>query len=286
MKKQIVFALALIGLFASCIDDDTIAGPLEEANIYEIQYGDDPQQRFDLYLPANRDSDTKILVFIHGGGWNTGDKADFTVILSALKGNDFAYANVNYRYANAALGITYEDQIADIRAALDLIISKSAEFVISPDQIIIAGHSAGGHLALYTAYHNNTGGAIKAAISLAGPTDLTADHFLYTPDLTLLVENMTGTTYLSDTTAWINASPITHVNSSSPPTLLQYCGLDLTVPASQGEALAAKLNEQDVEYTYHFYPFYLHDMGTVFFGGFLPDDVKTHLLTFIDANAN
>ena len=286
MKKQIVFALALIGLLASCTDDDGVTGPLVEENIYEIQYGDDPQQRFDLYLPANRNSDTKILVFIHGGGWNTGDKADFTVILSALKGNEFAYANVNYRYANAALGITYEDQIADIRAALDLLITKSAEFVISPDQIIIAGHSAGGHLALYTAYNNNTDGAIKAAISLAGPTDLTADHFLYTPDLTPLVENMTGTTYLSDTTAWINASPITFVNPSSPPTLLQYCGLDFTVPASQGEALAAVLAAQEVTYTYHFYPLYLHDMGTVFFGGFLPDDVKTHLLTFIDANAN
>lgn len=281
-----VITLLVIGFTSSCKKDDVPSTPLVEENFYEVEYGDDPQQRFDIYLPPNRNPDTKLVVFIHGGGWNSGDKSDFTVLLSALKGNGFAYANVNYRFANAALGITYQDQIADIRAALNVLINKSTEFVISPDQIIMAGHSAGGHLALYTAYNNNTDGSIKAVVSLAGPTDVTDDYFLYTPDLNLLVENMTGTTYLADSTAWINASPVTYVNATSPPTLLQYCGLDFTVPASQADILAAKLNAEGIDYTYHFYPIYSHDMGTIFFGGFLPDDVKTHLLNFIAEIAN
>ena len=46
--------------------------------------------------------------------------------------------------------------------------------------------------------------------------------------------------------------------------------------AASVAALAAVSAAQEVTYTYHFYPLYLHDMGTVFFGGFLPDDVKTH----------
>lgn len=286
MMKRLFIPVILIAFFAACDKEDTTPTELVEQDIYEIQYGDDILQHMDVYLPADRTSNTKLLVFIHGGGWNTGDKSDFTVILSSLKGNGFAYANLNYRLANAAIGITLEDQAADIRAALDLLIAKSTDFVISPDQIIIAGHSAGGHLALYTAYHNNGDGAIKAAISLAGPTDVTDDYFVYTPDLALLVENMTGTAYAADSTAWANASPVNFVTPVAPPTLLQYCGLDFTVPASQGEILSAKLAAMSVEYQYQFYPFYSHDMGTIFFGGYVPDDVKTHLLDFINTHAN
>ncbi len=286
MTKQLFILFTAISLFSACSDEPTASDTLIEETIYEIEYGDGPLQKLDLYLPANRSTNTKLLVFIHGGGWSTGDKSDFTVLLSALKGNDFAYANVNYRLADAAVGVTLADLALDIRTALDLLITKSNTFVFAPDQIIIAGHSAGGHLALYTAYNNNTDGAIKAAISLAGPTDVTNEYFVNTPDLSLLVENLTGTTFASDSTAWANASPVNFVTPTSPPTLLQYCGLDFTVPASQGEILRAELNLQSVENEYHFYPLYSHDMGTIFFGGYLPDDVKSHLLGFIASHAN
>jgi len=286
MTKKLFILFAVILVFAACSDEPTAADTLIEETIYEIAYGDNPLQRLDLYLPANRSSNTKLLVFIHGGGWSTGDKSDFTVLLSSLKGNDFAYTNLNYRLADAASGITLEDLALDIRTALDFLITKSSSFVFAPDQIIIAGHSAGGHLALYTAYHNNADGAIKAAISLAGPTDVTNEYFVNTLDLSLLVENLTGTTFAADSVAWADASPVNYVTPSSPPTLLQYCGLDFTVPASQGEILRAELNLQAVENEYHFYPFYSHDMGTIFFGGYLPDDVKSHLLGFIATHAN
>ena len=286
MIKQLIIFSAVITLFVSCNDKEVVPADLVEETIYEIEYGDNPQQRLDLYLPADRTEATKLVVFIHGGGWNTGDKSDFTVILSALQDNDFAIANVNYRFADAAAGITLEDLAADIRTALDFLISKSSNFVFSPEKIIITGHSAGGHLALYTAYHNNADNAIKAVVSLAGPTDVTNEYFQINTDLNLAVQNMTGTTFEADSTAWANASPVNYVTATVPPTLMQYCGLDFTVPASQGEILKAKLIEAGVEYQYQFYPFYSHDMGTIFFGGYLPDDVKSHLLAFIADHAN
>ena len=286
MALQKIFFLPLLFLMlTSCKKDDASDGLLEET-IYEVAYGVEPLQKLDIYLPASRTTETKLLIFIHGGNWNGGDKSDYAIVLSDLQHKGFAIANVNYRLANAAAGILYDDLAADIRSALDFLISKSNGFVYSPTKIIIAGHSAGGHLALFTAYHNNADNAIKAVLSLAGPTDVTDDYFLTNTELNGFVENLTGTTYLDDTSTWIEVSPVTHVTASSVPTLLQYCGLDFTVPSSQGEILNNVLNIAGVEHQYYFYPLYGHDMGTIYFGGHLPEDVKNDILNFVEINGN
>ncbi len=279
-----VLSALLIVVWFGC--NDTSDPALYEETVYEVPYGDDPLQKFDIYLPANRTSDTKVLIFLHGGGWNAGDKSDYVLPLSGLHGHDFAIANVNYRLADQTAGITLPDLAADVLAAIDYIQLKSNNFVISPDNLILAGHSAGGHLALYTAYHNNASGKIKAVISMAGPADLTDDYFLNTPDLNALIENLMGTTYLADTTGWINGSPVTWVSAAAPPTLLQYCSLDTTVPVVQGDIVNTALTNSGTEHSYTIYPLYGHDMGTIFNGGFLPSDVQNDIINFVDANAN
>lgn len=283
--RKLLFLSFLIITLSACNKDETPATLLEET-IYEVSYGADPLQKLDIYLPGSRTTETKLLIFIHGGNWNAGDKSDYALVLSDLQNQGFAIANVNYRLANSASGILYDDLALDIRSSLDFLISKSNAFVYSPTKILIAGHSAGGHLALYTAYHNNADNAIKAVFSLAGPTDLTDDYFLNNPELNGFVENLTGTTYLEDTATWIEASPATHVNSTSVPTLLQYCGLDFTVPVSQGEILNNVLNIAGVEHQYYFYPLYGHDMGTIYFGGHLPEDVKNDIINFVETHGN
>lgn len=272
--------------FSSCTPDENVPEPLVEETIYEVQYGTDPLQKMDIYLPADRTSSTKVLIFVHGGGWSGGDKADYVSVLSSLHGNDFAIANIDYRLADQASGILMPSLVADVRAAVDFISANSEKFVISPDKFILAGHSAGGHLALYTAYHNNADGIIKGVISLAGPTDLTDNYFLITPDLNALIENLTGTTFATDSTLWINDSPITYTSATVPPTLLQYCGLDFTVPAGQGDIMNTALETAGAEHQYYFYPVYSHDMGTIFYGGNLPPDVISPILDFISNHAN
>src|SRR5689334_8839994 len=66
----------------------------------DVPYGKDPQQRMDIYLPAGRASaTTKSLVLIHGGGWNSGDKANFSMYIDSFKSRLPYYAifNLNYR---------------------------------------------------------------------------------------------------------------------------------------------------------------------------------------------
>ena len=284
LPKILIFPFLFL-IFTACNNEDEPTALLEET-IYEVSYGADPLQKLDVYLPASRTLETKLLIFVHGGNWNAGDKSDYALVLSDLQHRGFAIANINYRLANSASGILYTELADDVRAAVDFLISKSNGFVYSPTKILIAGHTAGGHLALYTAYPNNADTAIKAVFSLAGPTDLTNEYFLINPELNGLVENLTGTTYLEDTATWIEASPVTHVTASSVPTLLKYCGFDFTVPSSQGEILNNVLNIAEVEHQYYFYPLYGHDMGTIYFGGHLPEDVKNDILNFVETYGN
>src|ERR1044071_5357455 len=73
---------------------------LAEQSLSNVAYGSDPLQNMDVYLPPNRTiATTKVIIIIHGGGWNQGDKSDFTSYMDTLKKRlpGWAIFNVNYR---------------------------------------------------------------------------------------------------------------------------------------------------------------------------------------------
>ena len=150
------------------------APPLAVQNTNDVAYGADALQKFDMILPAGRTTaTTKVLIIIHGGGWTGGDKADMTSFMIALKDSlpTYAFMNINYRLANATTGANaFPAQENDVKAAVDFINSKRAEYNIS-DKISLLGASAGGHLALLQAYKYSTP-KIKAVVDLYGPSDM------------------------------------------------------------------------------------------------------------------
>src|SRR5690242_1320535 len=90
-------------LFTSCQKDQG-AGPvpLSAETKLNIAYGSDPTQNMDIYLPSGRTTaSTKVIILVHGGGWNQGDKSDFTAYVDTLKKRLPGYAvfNINYRLA-------------------------------------------------------------------------------------------------------------------------------------------------------------------------------------------
>ena len=58
----------------------------------------DAAQKMDVYLPAGRTTEnTKVVVFIHGGSWNGGDKADFNTAIPLLKNPTSGLCNLQYK---------------------------------------------------------------------------------------------------------------------------------------------------------------------------------------------
>jgi len=82
------------------------------------------------------------MVWIHGGGWRSGDKR--TGNNPAWVENGFAFVTINYRLSGEAL---FPAQIYDVKAAIRWVKANAEKYSIDPEKLIVGGSSAGGHLA-------------------------------------------------------------------------------------------------------------------------------------------
>ena len=172
--KQFSFLSILTALlvFSSCKKEDDSQQDMSVIML-NVSYGNNAQQKMDVYLPATRSTTaTKVMIMIHGGGWNTGDKTDFNEYVDSLKKREPTYAifNINYRLATPTSNL-FPSQENDVKAAVNFITTHAEEFEINKNKLVLVGASAGAHLALLQAY-KNTEPKIKAVVDFFGPTDL------------------------------------------------------------------------------------------------------------------
>jgi acetyl esterase/lipase len=133
--------------------------------------GPDRKEKLDLYLPTGPDrSDRPAVVFIHGGGFTGGDKAEYR---SASVSADLARAGYVVVSCNYVLGPktkegVWPQNIADCREAVRWVRGHAKELGVNPDRIAVAGGSAGGYLALMVGLSDDKtgpGGDPKATVS-------------------------------------------------------------------------------------------------------------------------
>ena len=280
--RSFLLSLVMVGIFlSSCKKDDAKEEDMS-VTMLNVSYGTNAQQKMDVYLPASRSTtNTKVMIMIHGGGWNTGDKSDFNAYVDSLKRREPSYAifNINYRLANTPDFFPAQEQ--DVKAALEFIYSKKGEYKIS-DKFVLVGASAGAHLALLQGYKYSTPVKPKAIIDFFGPTDLIE---LYNnppnPFVQPLLSSVTGATPASDNTLYTQSSPITFISSQSPPTMILHGGIDIVVSPSQSASLNAKLVMAGVIRQYILYPAEGH--GWV--GANLTDSFNK-IQAFLAANVN
>jgi acetyl esterase/lipase len=242
--KRILSVLFISVFFIGCKKEITQnVQPLTEQKITDVSYGTDPAQRMDVYLPANRSTtDTKVFIMVHGGAWESGDKADLNEYIPVFKQRLPGYAifNINYRLAVLPSANLFPTQETDVKKAFDFIVGKATEYQFNRDKLAVLGASAGGHLAMLQSY-KNASPKVKALVDMFGPTDMTT---LYNTSSTL---SQLGLRYLlagSPTTnqsLYQSSSPINYVTAQSPPTLILHGEIDPLVPLGQSSALRTKL---------------------------------------------
>lgn len=241
MRKTLLIICALISINSNANGlNETVSNnnttTLANTVLTDVAYGTSPRQKMDVYLPAGRNSSTRIVLLIPGGGWIGGDKGGFSGAASDFADANIVAFNMNYRYASIDDGITYVEMLDDIKSAIDFIVSKAGEYVFDPSQICLYGHSAGAHLALLYTYRNNDS-RVNNIISLAGPSNLKDPETLSRPTgiLTILY-SVIGS---MDVCEWDDASPITHANTIT--THLYHGTNDEIFPQEQSELLFAKI---------------------------------------------
>jgi arylformamidase len=103
----------------------------------------DERQVLDVYSPPNA-KNLPVVFWIHGGGWQTGDKTDVQVKPQAFMDKGFVFVSTNYRLLP---GVDMATIVRDVAKSVRWVHDYVAEFGGDPERLFIMGHSAGAQLA-------------------------------------------------------------------------------------------------------------------------------------------
>lgn len=208
----------------------------------------DPLQKLDAYWVPGR-ANQPVMIYIHGGGWRKGDKANVLSKPQAFADHGFAFVSVNYRLHPQA---DYQAQAEDVARAIKHVVDQAGQVGVDPSRVYLMGHSAGAHLAALVA----TDGRYLESVGLSLATlkgVVLLDGAGY--DIPWQIENvgretselLYTTVFGKDPEVHRLASPITHVAAGKqiPPFLILPIAGRVDSGA-QSDALAARLREAKV----------------------------------------
>lgn len=260
--KPIKYTFLLLFLsvsFFSCSDDDANGLDPNDINTLEfrqelnVSYGNDSDQVFDIYLPANRSLDTKVMILVHGGGWTSGDKSSMNILKDLILQDvpNVAVVNINYRLADEN-NPPYPMQINDISEVVSYLKNNQNDYVIS-DDIGFIGTSAGAHLAMLWSYAHDDNAVSRMVASIVGPTNFTDPAYLNNTNPEL--QNIIDVYGIDASIEFLElVSPYHQVTIDAPPTILFYGGQDPLIPTSQGVDMQARLASLGVTHQFILYP--------------------------------
>jgi len=234
------------------------------------------QQKLDLYRLVGVSEPRPALVWIHGGGWIRGFRGNVDPIafdMASIGG--YQLISIGYRYANDETA-PWPEIMYDVNGAIRWIKLHSGELGVDPDHIILAGESAGAHLAALAATSSDvaalSGGEnpgpsteVSAAVLFFGPYNMArlaegkreqiekdycmkpgyrspAQELLDCPEVDKDTYNVDGCK-AEDIKL---ADPGTHIDADDPPAYLAVGTGDCVVPWTESEALSKELTEAGV----------------------------------------
>ena len=211
----------------------------------DLVYGPDPRHRLDLYVPGTRPMNRAVVVFVHGGGWDSGDKRQYLFVGQAFASLGYVTAIPNYRLHPQVQFPDFVDDVALAVASLDR--SLPAGACAGRPEVILVGHSAGAHTAAMLAtdktYLSRNGANIRLRtfIGLAGPYDLPLDD----PVVVGKFDNLTHD---------LEANPLALASDDTPQTLLIHGDADTIVGLHHTQRLKTRLERLGVPTTVRIYP--------------------------------
>lgn len=228
---------------------------LELKNIEYKQIGE-RTLKLDIYRLKTLDQPVPLLVFIHGGGWRTGKRADYLPYLIDFANQGYVTATVSYRLQKEA---KFPAAVQDVQCAIKWLRAHAHKYFIDPDKIAVIGGSAGGHLSMMAGYAANdplfrddckfdsVTGRVQAVVNLYGPADLTTPY----AQARYETNDFIGRTFAEAPELYRKASPLFYITPDDPPTLIFHGTIDELVPVSQSDSLKQKLDEIGVQAEYH-----------------------------------
>lgn len=273
-QKLSVFASAALTL-AACAPVNilnTITPSSSFTKAADISYGPLDRQALDIYKSNNPKPNAPILVFTHGGSWDSGSKNIYKFFAEGFTREGYTIAVPNYRLAPEA---KFPDMIVDTTKAISFVADRYPD---SP--IVVLGHSAGAYNTLMAlmdpqfakAENLATCARIAGIVALAPPTGitpLTSERYIK-----IFPDRFAG-----------DDAPLAQTQNKVPPMLLVHGLKDTTVYPQNSEKLAALINARGGRAIFKTYEGLGHtDVVKVISKHFDGDaSVKSDVIDFIDS---
>jgi acetyl esterase/lipase len=239
--------------------------------IKDIEYGKggDIPLLLDMYIPEKPiATPTPAIIWLHEGGWSVGGKSDEPAISwsTYLAEYGFLVVTLDYRLSGVA---QFPAAVQDCKCAVRWLRAHAEILNVNPDQIGVAGGSAGGYLAMMTGLADETAGLegdggwikfssrVQAICSLYGPSYLPLMYEYSIDRLTKIGEKPDDAAevqflggHLEDRKeVYEAASPINYISSDDPPLLLIHGEIDRIIPFEQSSLMYQAYQQAGLETT-------------------------------------
>jgi len=211
----------------------------------------------DLYQPKGLDK-APVVVAIHGGGWQAGNRRGYQYWGPFLARNGYAVFSIDYRLGKAG---AFPGAVYDVKAAIQFVRAKAGELGVDPDRIGLMGDSAGGHLAALIALAPDqfasqfrddanfaTPATVKAVVGFYGVYDMLAQwyHDQIARPRDNISEKFLGASPMQNRRVYFDSSPMSYatIDHNGPRFLLIHGTADDVVdPATQSQPFQGALNQ-------------------------------------------
>jgi acetyl esterase/lipase len=213
----------------------------------DVAYGPGERQRLDVYSPKGA-TRAPVLIFVHGGGWYNGSKADYPFLGDAFVEAGYVTVIISYRVAPQAV---FPEFVQDVALSVRWVKDNIANLGGDPNRVYLMGQSSGAHTAALVAldptYLREVGlerNAIRAFVGQAGPYNFL--DFLETDARTQKA--------MGPRENWARAQPVNWVDGKQPPMFLQHGLKDTVVNIKNPDWLSSIIKEKGGEVEVKYYP--------------------------------
>jgi acetyl esterase/lipase len=254
--------------------------------IVDIVYGQTPERelKLDIIKPVASEETFPAIIYVHGGGWMSGDKRKVGGEWNASFAKfGFVCININFRLSGEAI---FPAPLQDVKEAIRWVKLNARKYNINENQVGIWGHSSGGHLATLAALsadhpefstkEQNISEKVNAVATLAGPVDLLLMGGWHNNPNSPESKFLGGSVQEQSIKAKL-ANPTNYSSEDTPPVLIIQGDYDEICPVHQSQLLHKSLPNSS----------YLEIKGADhdFVGGVLTlDDILNIVMAFFTRN--
>lgn len=217
-------------------------------------------QTLDLFVPITGVQPRPAIVFVHGGGWSGGSKADFDSWGQYYGAMGYVCISINYRLTPAHY---WPAQIDDTQAAVRWMRKMADSLNVNPNRIGAVGASAGGHLVLFLGETDTLhdfdptlsgySSKVQAVADYFGPSDMTRQNE-WDPSIWALIQALAGPGSKSMAQRWTAGSPLYYVKPTDSPTIVFQGDADPIVPVDQSRRIVARKQAVGAPVSYYEFP--------------------------------